>query len=295
MTCRTHLPPYNLGAPDLSFNLPVVADIENLYQQVIDFNGDGRPDILIATEGRNPSGDRDPNYWKLLVNTPGPSGNASDIVWLERQINITALRAEIQHFHLLSPIASDDQASKALPVMRTHQTGAFSNNVTVESAVLTQWKLIDVNGDGFPDFVFDRLAVQARDDVSCDPTGTCKPVLRQDHPPTNRLMVIYHTGPMMAGSGAETQNVWNGPPVELKSDGGCGIERLTWIGGGRRRLQCGFVEVNGDGLVDYIRPDGNGFRALRFSGLAEADDHRLPENPVTTDYDDKRTILLPAR
>ena len=53
--------PYNLGTPDLSFNLPVVAPIDNTYQEVIDFNGDGRPDIITATEGRNDAGQRDPN------------------------------------------------------------------------------------------------------------------------------------------------------------------------------------------------------------------------------------------
>ena len=97
--------PYSLGAPDFHFNLPVVAAIDNTYQQVIDFNGDGRPDIIIATEGRNPAGQRDPNYWMVLINTPGPSGQPSDIVWLERQIDISALRAEIQQHFALSPPA----------------------------------------------------------------------------------------------------------------------------------------------------------------------------------------------
>jgi hypothetical protein len=69
--------PYNLGTPDLAFNLPIVATIDNVYQQIMDFNGDGRPDIVPATEGRNPSGDPDPNYWKILINTPGPSGRAA--------------------------------------------------------------------------------------------------------------------------------------------------------------------------------------------------------------------------
>ena len=55
--------PYNLGAPDLAVGLPVAELIDNTYQQVIDFNGDGRPDIIVTTEGRNPSGERDPNYW----------------------------------------------------------------------------------------------------------------------------------------------------------------------------------------------------------------------------------------
>jgi hypothetical protein len=62
--------PYSIGAPDQVY-LSVVATIDNTYQQVIDFNGDGRPDIVIATEGRNPSGDRDPNYWMVLINTQG--------------------------------------------------------------------------------------------------------------------------------------------------------------------------------------------------------------------------------
>jgi RHS repeat-associated protein len=109
-------------------------------------------------------------------------------------------------------------------------------------------------------------------------------------------MVIYHTGPMMAGSGGDTQSRWNGPPVTLRADGDCGVERLNWIGGGLRQLKCGFMEVNGDGLVDYVIDDG-GIRAIRSSGLAQDHDVRLPENQVPPDYaqhEAKRAIALPG-
>jgi YD repeat-containing protein len=289
--------PYNIGAPDLAFNLPIVAGIDNTYQQIIDFNGDGRPDILLATEGRNPSGSPDPNYWKVLINTPGPTGQPSDIIWLERQVDISALRAEIQQHFTLSLVASSDQNSKFLPVTRTHQVGVFDSSTMLESGTITQWKLLDVNGDGFPDLVFDRLNVDAWNEQRCDGAGNCKQVIRQDRPAGNSLMVIYHTGPMMAGSGADTQSVWNGPAVTLRADGACGIERLAWIGNGRRQLKCGFMEVNGDGLVDYVIDDGNGIRAIRSSGLAQQHDVRLPENQVPADYtqhEAKRAIFLPG-
>jgi RHS repeat-associated protein len=288
--------PYNLGAPDFSFNLPVLEGIDNTYQQVIDFNGDGRPDILIATEGRNSHGDRDPNFWELLVNTPGPSGDPADIVWLPRQIDVTALRQAIQSRHLLSLTSSTDQDSKPLPLARTIQVGAFANNISVESGILTQWKLIDVNGDGYPDMVFDSTDVTAFDDTSCDATNHCQPVRRQDHPPTTQLFVIYHTGPMMAGSGADTQSVWRGPAVPLRSDGACGVERLRWLGGGLRRFECGFMEVNGDGIADYVIQDAGGIRAIRSSGLAQRDDVKLPDNQ-SGDYvsqEKKRSIPLPG-
>jgi RHS repeat-associated protein len=290
--------PYNLGTPDLAFNLPVVAAIDNTYQQVIDFNGDGRPDIIIATDGRNPSGERDPNFWKVLINTPGPSGQPSDIVWLERNVDISALRAAIQQHFALSPVASDDQNSKPLPVMRTHQVGVFDNNTMIESGIVTQWKLIDVNGDGFPDLVFDQLDVTAWIEQRCDSGGNnCKQVTKQDRPAGNSLMVIYHTGPMMAGSGADSQSNWNGPPVTLRGDGACGVERLAWIGGGVRQLKCGFMEVDGDGLFDYVIDDSVGIRAIRSSGLAQAHDVRLPENQNPSDYaqqEAKRSISLPG-
>jgi len=293
---NTPAAPYTIGAPDLAFGLPVVESIDNTYQQVIDFNGDGRPDIVIATEGRNPAGDRDPNYWEVLINTSGPSGQPSDIVWVPRMIDVTALRAAIQGHHVLSLIASSDQGSKPLPLARTIQVGAFANNVTLEAGLLTQWKLIDVNGDGFPDMVFDTQDVTAFDDASCDPTGNCVPVLRQDHPPTTQLMVMYHTGPMMAGSGADTQNAWRGPPVLLRSDGACGVERLTIMAAGKRQLACGFMEVNGDGIPDYVTGSGGIIRAIRSTGIAEAHDVQLPENqgipyPV---QEDKRSITLPG-
>ena len=293
---NTPAAPYTIGAPDLAFGLPVLESIDNTYQQVIDFNGDGRPDIVIATEGRNPAGDRDPNYWEVLINTPGPSRQPSDIVWVPRMIDITALRAAIQSRHVLSLTASDDQKSKPLPIARTIQVGAFANNATVEAGLLTQWKLIDVNGDGFPDMVFDTQDVTAFDDASCDPTGNCVPVLRQDHPPTTRLMVMYHTGPMMAGSGADTQNAWRGPAVLLRSDGACGVERLTILAAGKRQLACGFMEANGDGIPDYVTASGGIIRVIRSTGIAEAHDVQLPENQGVAypQQEDKRSITLPG-
>jgi RHS repeat-associated protein len=288
---------YNLGTPDLSFNLPVVATIDNTFQQVIDFNGDGRPDIIVATEGRNDAGAKDVTFWKILVNLPGPSGKPSDIRWVERHVDITAIRAIVQQGHVLSLVSSSDNNSKPLPVQRTHQAGAFINNTVVESSVITQWKLIDVNGDGFPDFVFNSNGVTARDEQICDPAGVCKQGMRQDNAPGNSLLVIYHTGPMMAGSGAETQSVWRGPAVELRRDGACGVSRVTFLGGGMHQLTCGFMEANGDGLVDYVINDGSGNRVIRSSGLSQAHDILLPENQSPADFaqqEFKRSITLPG-
>jgi RHS repeat-associated protein len=289
--------PYTLGAPDLSFGLPVLQSLDNTYQQIIDFNGDGRPDILVATEGRNARGARDPNFWMLLLNMAGPSAQPGDIRWLQRHIEITEVRRAIQSRHVLSLIASSQQETKPLPLSRTTLVGAFAGNVTVESGTVSQWELMDVNADGFPDMVYVDREVTATEGRSCDVAGKCQDVVRQDHPASTRLMVIYHTGPMMAGSGAGPQGAWRGPAVLLRSDGSCGVERLMWLGGGRRRLACGFMEVNGDGIRDYVTQNETGMRAVLSSGLAQAHDVRLPDNLSATDYSEieqKRSIQLPG-
>ncbi len=289
--------PYMVGTADLATNMPIVVPIENTWQEVIDFNGDGRADILVASAGKNLAGQPDPNFWMLLVNTPGPSGRPDDIRWLERHIDITDLRDEIRHFHRLSVIANSDQASKRLPLSRTHNVGAHDAQRTVESSTLTQWKLLDVNGDGFPDFVFDRFGVLARAEQVCDEQGSCRPGIRQDHPNGNQIMVIYHTGPMMAGSGAGDQARWRGPAVTLRDDGACGIERLRAFADGRRRLECGFMEVNGDGIADYVIRTSTGMLAIQSPGLAEELDRALPENQSPADYgahERKRSIALPG-
>jgi hypothetical protein len=57
------------------------------------------------------------------------------------------------------------------------------------------------------------------------------------------------------------------------------------------------MEVNGDGLVDYVIDDRAGIRAIRSSGLAQDHDVRLPENQVPADYaqhEAKRAIALPG-
>jgi RHS repeat-associated protein len=293
---NTPAAPYNLGTPDLSFGLPVVAAIDNTYQQLIDFNGDGRPDIVVATGGRNARNKPDPNFWMVLVNQPGPSG-PGDIVWLERHIDVSDLRAAVMQGHRLSPVASSDRNAKPLPLERTHQSGLFGGNTVLESGVITQWKLLDVNGDGFPDFVFDSDGITAVTEQRCDPDGVCHEAVRQDHAPGNRLLVFYHTGPMMAGSGNGPQAAWRGPPVLLREDGACGVTRFSFAGGGIRTMTCGFLEADGDGLVDYVATSPEGTRVIRSPGLAQVHDVLLPENHQPVDYAEherKRTIALPG-
>jgi YD repeat-containing protein len=102
---------------------------------------------------------------------------------------------------------------------------------------------------------------------------------------------------MMAGSGGEGgQSVWRGPPVLLRSDGACGIERLTIGNNGHRELACGFMEVNGDGIPDYVTGSGGIIRAIRSTGLAEAHDVRLAENQGVpyAEQEAKRSITLPG-
>ncbi len=284
--------PITFGVSDYLIGQPFNPWIHNTWRTVIDFNGDGRPDLVQAALGENPDGDIDTNYWRILLNTPGPSGNPGDIEWVERDIDVSELRSQIKSFHPLTPDSISFE-KRHLPLGRSRFVGARDNSGnTIESGAATMWGLFDVNGDTFPDFVFSQFQPILREGQQCDDEG-CETTSVVDLPDQNRLMVIYHTGIAMAGGGVEEQATWKGPVVVLREKSRCGIQRFVWGADLTRQMTCGYSEVNGDAIVDYI-VDG---LAIRSTGLPQALDQLIPENSLPGDYGEqelKRAIFLPG-
>jgi hypothetical protein len=115
----------------------------------------------------------------------------------------------------------------------SHAVGNYNDSYTI-----TEWKLMDVNGDGLPDMVFSTPASQVIYSWSTE------------------VRVMYNRG------GDEP---FDGESVRLHSTT-CGVERLRHfdytVGSdpvhgnlNYQYLSCGFTDVNGDGLVDFVDED----------------------------------------
>lgn len=308
------------------------------WRQAIDWNGDGRVDIVDA------QGSGDPRYWRVLLNTPGPDGTGADIVWGEVLVDITGLREQVKSRLPPDVVLADD---RPFPVGQTRRIatrwqdrcrhyvsdvgdGLWHLESCLEEASpevwqdyqVTGWSLSDVNGDKIPDFVFNsEQHIHHRSDpwVSLTPTcaadycpstvtdpseipaacvGECTDIRTNRSPdlsPFNQVLVIYNRGVGTPSLGGE--------PDVLLDHAWCGVERVR-LGidcescAGHERtvehMRCGFTDVTGDGIADYIVDEGRAreqhldqpIRALigtgTPSGLREAVAIRLPGAPFVT-------------
>jgi RHS repeat-associated protein len=313
--------PTNVGSSYFSLKFSPLMQAHNTWQQPIDWNGDGRVDIVQALFGRDPDGNISPNYWRVFINTAGSSGDPSDIEWQETHVDISYLRAQISQIH------PEFSKKGHLPVAKSRATRVVNSaDGNVErNGRITEWKLFDVNGDSFPDFVFNSNSLTSfpsmrnddtgiilrvnSDGVLVDPDGflnspgTHHPVNVIDLPLSNSLMVVYHTGLLMGGAGNSSISRWNGPALVLRQDGYRGVEQFQWGGNHTQHMTSGFLEVNGDGLTDYILERGRNFigeeqfrrLAIRSSGLPQQIDQQLTENlPIWPFIEEGRAIIVPG-
>ena len=169
--------------------------------------------------------------------------------------------------------------------------------VAVKSPQVTivQWELRDINGDGYPDLVYDTSPIPSTPSVPSPLiTGT-------EHEGERRLV----RGPSVPLSGPRDVKVlFNSAGVHLGAGstlfhsptsldvGGCGLGRWETAPGAASSAvmyqTCGFEDVNGDGIADRItsvvQPDGNGFVSQAVLGTG---------NPNGF-YDSHVTITLPG-
>ena len=157
-----------------------VFNTDMVWGQAIDVNGDGRLDLIDAKE--------EAGSWVVYLNTPTPS-NPSLIVWVRRTISIAPM---VKHLRDAGYSVSSDylplSQRKTGATVDHHTcwrwqngpTGAewvkdaagFSTgacigppeaafNVRAENTFV-EWEVRDINGDGYPDFVFDSSPIVAK-------------------------------------------------------------------------------------------------------------------------------------
>ena len=165
----------------------------NVWRQAIDMNGDGRIDIVDAAE--------DPDHWVVYLNTPGPTG----VRWERRSFSILALRAAlVRSGHVIDgpyvPL-SRRASGTSLTTHECWRSLEIGHDYTwcggAEAEVIwrgpertfTEWELTDLNGDGYPDFIFNSSPVDFQPPIDFHAN---KPPPRGSGEPRDLLRDVWH-------------------------------------------------------------------------------------------------------
>jgi RHS repeat-associated protein len=269
---------------------PAKSNVVYVWRQAIDVNGDGRVDIIDASE--------QPDHWVVYLNTPGPQGT---VKWQRRSYSVTSLRETLASSGHVVPNDYVPLAQKVTGTnlkiwdcwqwsdadnkwnwygegfanLRCQGVDGGVDGSSVERGqerTFVQWEVKDINGDGYPDVVFNSSPVTFQLDVP--------PACKNSHPKNNdvcssggtKLLVPFAPGKnnkiramfnilgvrfytddnpfaqsvdLMAPHPAQGIDQWACSNSNPDEDFTCPDDSL-------QSQYAGLVDVNGDGLVDRV-------------------------------------------
>jgi hypothetical protein len=281
------------------------ANIDEVWRKAIDVNGDGRLDIIDAAE--------EPGHWVVYLNTPdpGPSG----VKWVRRKVSIATLYEHLSgHGHVFLdnyvPLTRRFTAHEFTriqcfrwdPTQQKWEDYPQGWNTVPPDCVLsdpskplvtdegeltiTEWDLIDLNGDGYPDVVFnsapfDLISLSSRPSwiptppneehftIATEEQVEVRPVKWTNGRPDatdNHIDAVIN----LAGVHFTDGNYLFSSPITILDEGACGLRRWrTARDQSHQSASCDIADVNGDGLADRIEgPNvflgtGHGFSAVK--------------------------------
>lgn len=149
------------------------------YVEFLDWNGDGRMDVVDARNGI------DADHWRVWINQ-GVTGTS--VTWRPLNISIASVKSHLASNGIatlseLVPSGAIPYGTSRLPIERsrtwnrtitTHRlyyTGQdYPDNYTGQSDTIVEWNLSDQNGDGFPDLhLLDRRVIECELDAAQEP------------------------------------------------------------------------------------------------------------------------------
>lgn len=246
------------------------SNVDMTWRQAIDVNGDGRMDIVDAGEQAG--------HWVVYLNTPDPA-DPRNTRWARRAYSVSALAQDLRARGMMIdnnflPLAQRttfrDQATfKCWIYLNNQWTRAKSSGLCSGSPVrellettITQWELRDINGDGYPDVVFNSSPIVQT--VNTDPI----PDFGEDQETFNQATITSQElrdeinnriDAVLNVLGTRLTNGDDQPfsaPITIMNNDACGVD--TWSSSSLSSYRfpnhdCGFEDVNGDGLVDVVR------------------------------------------
>lgn len=264
------------------------SSVDDIYTQYIDMNGDGRIDIVDA--GDSPEDpDVDHTYWIVYINAPDAL-DPSKSNFIVRKIPTARIRDAL--------LARGIAFSGAVPLARTTTVPetliayCWSNRedmngnmrwigdpsgagcpgapaVNTRKKTIKEFELKDVNGDGYPDFIYNAsyVNVEIRNEPP-PPNYPAPPLIPTVHVLTTLPSDISGSRDIMAlinTAGVhfyETEELFS-RPITLEAGGttGCGIGRwevdvTSAVNGEKMAETCGLQDVNGDGIADRVTTVG---------------------------------------
>ena len=248
----------------------------DVWRMAIDINGDGRTDIVDASE--------EDDTWVVYLNTPGgPNG----ITWQRRSFSVVNLRAELEsRGHIINgPHVPLSRVATGTNIQiwqcwrwdgtqwnwyddgfNNHRCQGVGNQVINRGTEhsIVEWELTDLNGDGYPDFVFDSSPVDFQ--LNRPSSGPPKPVTGETRDgliwenfgprPTNEVRAAYNVIGVRFDTG-ETPFALSVDLSAPSADKGVS-DWECWSGGNgscdesHQSQLVAMADVNGDGLVDRV-------------------------------------------
>lgn len=242
---------------------------ENVWRQMIDMNGDGRIDMVDASETAG--------SWVIYINTASAATSTNPVTWVRTSISVAHLKTmliasghsfengfiplarrttgydiardhcwrwdstQLKYVDYPAGFSDPYQCGAATPAQRSNGEKTF-----------TEWELRDYNGDGYPDFAFDSAPVQTIVPVF-NPTN--QPAYVKDRSIDQLiagadLNVAYNSSGLRFGNGDQF-----GPPSVFEAGAGCGValwSNFETSTSDQQHEVCGSLDFNGDGLVDRL-------------------------------------------
>jgi RHS repeat-associated protein len=251
--------------------------VNDTLRQLIDMNGDGRLDVVETVLP-------DIDHWIIHLNKPDPTDPRKSI-FVDIKIPVARMRLALGSTGLSFgrvPLARNT----TVPEQYAHcwkwvrGTNGFHwerefiglcNDTSLDSArrtrTITEFELKDVNGDGYPDFVYNASFVRTSDPLPASFVPPPPPDPQQEFPVqrVGRIIPSDMTGSRdvkvlinTAGVHLADQLHLFASPITLEVGGpqGCGIRRWeadpSSVTGGILNESCSLEDVNGDGIADRI-------------------------------------------